>query len=416
MADCRPFKAYRPASADLAGRLAALPYDVVNEEEARGEIRREPLSFLAIDRPETAFPEGTDPYSDAVYAKAAAILQERIDAGYYVQDAVPCYYLYAQTFRGRTQTGIVGAASVEDYLQGVIKKHENTRADKELDRIRHVDTCSAQTGPIFLAYRTDPALAGKVAAIRTAKEPVCDFESAGGVRNRVWVVDAPEDVAAIEAGFQAMDSLYIADGHHRCASAVKVALQRRESRDLSPLTQTPEYEHFLAVLFPEEELCIMDYNRVILDWNGRTPEELLQFLGQFFTISEMLPSVPEAAQKRGEILLNSGGTWRKLTLQETFRPDDPVAGLDVSILQDLVLGPFFGIGDPRTDPRIDFVGGIRGTEELERRVADGAACAFRMAPVSMKELMDVADAGRLMPPKSTWFEPKLLSGLFIHRI
>ena len=421
MAKLLPFRAYRPAEAgdasDNAGRLAALPYDVVNEEEARGEVAREPLSFLAIDRPETAFPEGTDPYADEVYRKAAQILNDRIESGLYVQDEDPCYYLYAQTFRGRTQTGVVCAASVDDYVEGIIKKHENTRPEKEQDRIRHISACSAQTGPIFLANRTDTVLSGKIKEITAGQMPVYDFVSAGDVRNRVWVVNDPEDISQIRNAFSGMDSIYIADGHHRCASAVKVALKRREEE------QKPdpgaEYNYFLAVVFPEEDLYIMDYNRVILDWNGHDEGELLDCIGQYFDLSAAaIPDKndPDPALLKGCIRLFLKEKQYDLKLRDGVRSSDPVAGLDVSVLQDLILEPFFGIKDPRTDPKIEFVGGIRGSAELIGKVENGAACAFRLAPVSMQELMAVADAKRLMPPKSTWFEPKLLSGLFIHRI
>ncbi|MBR2122498.1 MAG: DUF1015 domain-containing protein [Lachnospiraceae bacterium] len=419
MAKLLPFRAYRPAqtgnASENAGRLAALPYDVVNEEEARREVAREPLSFLAIDRPETAFPKGTDPYADEVYQMAAQILNDRICSGLYVQDDAPCYYLYEQTFRGRTQTGIVCAASVDDYVEGVIKKHENTRPEKELDRIRHISVCNAQTGPIFLASRTAPGLSERIREIINRQLPVYDFVSAGDVRNRVFVVNDPEDIDLIRNTFSGMDSIYIADGHHRCASAVKVALKRREEeREPDP---GAEYNYFLAVVFPEEDLYIMDYNRVVLDWNGHTEDELLDCIGQYFDLSDAgTPDSHDPELVKGSFRLYLKEKQYDLKLRDGIRSEDPVAGLDVSVLQDLILEPFFGIKDPRTDPKIEFVGGIRGSAELVGKAREGAACAFKLAPVSMRELMSVADAGRLMPPKSTWFEPKLLSGLFIHRI
>ncbi len=411
MADIRPFQAYRPAKG-YEDRIPALPYDVMSSAEARVIVRENPLSFLAVDRAETQFPEGCDIYSDAVYAAARDLLHRWMEDGLLVQDDAPCFYIYAQTMQGRTQTGIAALASVSDYESGIIKKHENTREEKEKDRIRHVDTCSAHTGPIFLAYRHSDGIAA-VLGKHTAGERACDLLSAGDVRNRVWLIRDPEDIAAIRGAFEATGSLYIADGHHRCASAVKVAQLRRRSLPEESVSSDPECAHFLCVLFPEDELEIMDYNRVILDGGSLTEEELLERLQASFDLERSFETQARPSGK-GEIGLYLKSGWYKMTLREKPEYTDPVSILDVSVLEKKVLKPVFGIEDVRTDHRIDFVGGIRGLDELERRVDGGAFCAFAMYPTSIQELFSVADAGLLMPPKSTWFEPKLLSGLFIH--
>ena len=415
MADIRPFRAYRPARG-YENRIPALPYDVMSSAEAREIVRENPLSFLAVDRAETQLPEGTDLYSDEVYAAASNLLHDWIRQELLVQDDAPAFYIYAQTMNGRTQTGIAALASADDYERGIIRKHENTRADKEQDRIRHVDACSAHTGPIFLAYRHNDRIS-EIQAAHMQEAPVCDFISAGDVRNRVWLVTDPVEVTAIQQAFAGMDSVYIADGHHRCASAVRVASMRRGSADPA---QDGEYGHFLCVLFPEDELEIMDYNRVILDAGDLTEEALLERLSEDYEITPAGESQVRPDHK-GVVGLYTKSGWYRMELredpagaQENSGASDPVAILDVSILEKKVLQPIFGIEDVRTDRRIDFVGGIRGLGELERRVNEGAFCAFAMYPTSIQELFAVADAGLLMPPKSTWFEPKLLSGLFIH--
>ncbi|MDO5131533.1 MAG: DUF1015 domain-containing protein [Eubacteriales bacterium] len=413
MAEIRPFAAVRPAPG-LEAEIAALPYDVYSRAEARAFVAEHPGSFLAIDRAETTLPEGTDIYAPEVYTHASDLLLKWIETGRFIQDPAPCYYVYAQSLDGRTQTGIVACASIDDYLNNVIKKHENTRADKEQDRISHVDACNAQTGPIFLCCRKN-AVIDAVVRKTTASDPVCDFASHGGVRNRVWIISGAEDCARIREAFSGMDSIYIADGHHRCASAVRVGQLRREQNP--GYTGEEEYNFFLSVLFPEDELSIMDYNRVVHDLHGRSPQA---FLEEVEKICEVDPDghpsgVPVPASK-GEIGMYLDGSWYLLRIRPQYRSPDPVAGLDVSVLQDRILGPVLGIGDPKTDSRIEFVGGIRGTKELEKRADSYGGAAFRMYPTAIAELFDVADAGRLMPPKSTWFEPKLLSGLFIHRI
>ncbi len=411
MADIRPFQAYRPALG-LEAEIAALPYDVYNREEAAAEVKRHPGSFLSIDRAESQFPPEVDTYADCVYEKARDMLWQWIREGRFVKEEGPCYYIYEQVMEGRSQKGIVACASIDDYLNQVIKKHENTRADKEQDRIRHVDTCDAQTGPIFLAYRDQAALRQVIAQV-TEGRAVCDFTSEDSVTHRVWVVSEERQTRTIRDTFAAMEQIYIADGHHRCASAVKVGLQRREKNPVH--TGGEEYNFFLSVLFSADELKIMDYNRVVKDLNGYDRESFLDKVREKFSVLPM-GDTPCRPEKKYEYGMYLEGEWYRLTAHEDIRSQDAVEGLDVSLLQEHLLAPVLGIGDPKTDRRIDFVGGIRGLEELERRVRTDMRVAFALYPTSIYELFAVADAGRLMPPKSTWFEPKLRSGLFIHTL
>ncbi len=412
MADIKPFKAYRPTK-EKVGRVAALPYDVFSRKEALEYVKENPESFLAIDRPETQFPEDQDMYAPEVYKKAHDMLREQIDGGVFVQDEEKSYYIYEQTMNGRTQTGIVACASIDDYLNGVIKKHENTRADKEEDRIKHVYTCEAQTGPIFLCYRENKMLSDLVNKVKEVDEPVYDFVSADDVKSRVWVIDDKEETDTISRIFATIDAVYIADGHHRCASAVKVGLKKREENE-GKVRGKQEYDYFLSVLFPDSELMIMDYNRVVKDLGDLTKNEFFDKLGEKFDVTPSKDAVKPS--KKGEFGLYIDDEWYKLTAHSDILKNDAVEGLDVSILQNEVLAPMLGIGDPRTDKRIDFVGGIRGLKELEDRCHKDMKLAFSMYPTSISELFAVADEKRLMPPKSTWFEPKLLSGLFIHEI
>lgn len=406
MVRLKPFRALRP-SPGLEERIAALPYDVYDRKEAREAALREPLSFLNIDRPETQFPEDYDMYAPEVYQKARTMLAEEKAKGLYVQDEKECFYLYELTMNKRSQTGIVACACVDDYLEGSIRKHENTRADKELDRIRHVDACGAQTGPIFLAYRNRPDTAALVQKVRQ-QPPVFAFTSEDGIGHRGWIIDREEDIEAIRGAFMAADSVYIADGHHRAASAVRTALARRERAGGA----RGEADWFLSVLFPDDELKIMDYNRVVKDLHGMNPEQFLRQIGQKCDITE--EKEPVHPSRKGEMGLYVSGKWYRVSFRSSLLSEDPVEGLDVSILQKEILQPLLGIEDPRTDERIRFVGGIRGLKELERLVDGDWAAAFSMYPTSIGELFAVADAGLLMPPKSTWFEPKLRSGLFIH--
>lgn len=412
MATIKPFYCIRP-TAELAHRVAALPYDVYNRSEAKAVVAKDSLSFLNIDRAETQFPDDVDTYADCVYAKAAELLNARIADGTFVTDTTTNYYIYELTMDGRTQTGIVACASIDDYMNNVIKKHENTRADKEEDRIRHVDTCNAQTGPIFLAYRRNETIYSVVA--KTKKNtPLYDFTSEDGITHRVFVISDAADVTAVSDAFSSIDSIYIADGHHRAASAVKVGLKRRLENP--GFDGTEEFNFFLSVLFPEDELKILPYNRVVKDLNGLTKEAFLDRIAQEFIV-EKLGTEAFQPVKKGTFGMFLDGNWYCLTANDTLQQiTDPVESLDVSLLQDYLLAPVLGIGDPRTDKRIDFIGGIRGLGELERRVAEDMTVAFSMYPTSIGELFAVSDAGRLMPPKSTWFEPKLRSGLFIHKL
>ena len=411
MAQIRPFMAYRPCKG-MEGKIAALPYDVYNRREACEVVKKNPESFLAIDRAETQFGDEVDTYAPCVYEKADQMLRDKIREGKFVQDKVPCFYLYELTMDGNSQTGVVACASIDDYLNNVIKKHENTRADKEEDRIRHVDTCSMQTGPIFLAYRAQEGLKKKIANIKM-QEPVYDFISEDGIGHRVWGIAEVEDVAMIENAFAAIPSIYIADGHHRCASAVKVGLKRREQHP--GYTGNEEFNYFLSVIFPDDELRILDYNRVVKDLNGMEKATFLSKIEEHFEV-EKKGTEPYKPVEKGTFGMYLEDEWYCLTAKEELRSEDAVDGLDVSILQNNLLHPILGIQDPKTDKRIDFVGGIRGLKELERRVHTDMKVAFSMYPTSIAELFAVADAGRLMPPKSTWFEPKLRSGLFLHEI
>ena len=411
MAGIRPFKAIRPKKG-LESKIAALPYDVYNRAEAKEAVKGNPLSFLNIDRPETQYDESFDMYSDEAYKKAQELLNNMISDGNYVREDKECYYIYELTMDGRKQTGIVACASVDDYINQTIKKHENTRADKELDRIKHVDTCSAQTGPIFLAYKSNEKLNAIVDKVK-ATNALYDFVSDDGIGHRVWVIDNNSDIDGIKNAFESINSIYIADGHHRCASAVKVSLKRREANPL--FTGEEQFNFFLSVLFPDDQLMIMDYNRVVKDLNGFSETEIIDELKKVGSVTENLDE-DKHPNKKGDISVFISGKWYKLSFNKELMVDDPVEGLDVSILQNNVLKPLFGIEDPKTDKRIDFVGGIRGMKELEKRVNEDCKIAFAMYPTSIQELFDVADAGLLMPPKSTWFEPKLRSGIFVHEI
>lgn len=418
MADVKPFKAIRPKEG-LEQHIAALPYDVYNREEAKKEVEREPLSFLRIDRAETQFPDEVDIYAACVYEKAHDLLWQMVEEGMLIKEEKECYYVYELTMDGRSQTGITACASVDDYIHQVIKKHENTREDKEWDRIHHVDRCGAQTGPIFLAYRSHPVINGEVETIRKTV-PLYDFVSPDGVSHRVWRIEEGQAVEAIKKAFDSVENIYIADGHHRCASAVKVSLKRREEKP--DYTGKEEFNYFLSVLFPDDQLMIMDYNRVVKDLNGFTEEEFLDRISEDFQI-EKIGTEAYRPEAKGCFGMYLGECWYRLREKEasgakaaeTTLPDQ-VEALDVAILQNRLLAPVLGITEPKTDKRIDFVGGIRGLQELERRVHTDCKVAFAMFPTSIQELFAVSDAGMLMPPKSTWFEPKLRSGLFIHNI
>ena len=411
MAVIRKFKAIRPTS-EMAEAVAALPYDVVNSEEAREMTKDKPYSFLHVDKAEIDLPVGTDIYSPQVYAKAKENLDKLVSDGILVQDNKPMLYVYELTMDGRSQTGLVACTSIDEYLNGIIKKHELTREDKEQDRIRHVDICNANTGPIFLAYRTVDEISAIIENVKK-NAPVYDFTAEDGIKHRAWVIDNDETANKLIELFKAVPNLYIADGHHRNASAAKVGLKRRAEHP--DYTGDEEFNYYLAVIFPSDQLKIMDYNRVVKDLNGMTSEEFMNKLAEKFDIHEAEgKGKPEKQYDFGMYLDKK---WYMLTAKENLRVNDAVAGLDVSILQDNVLIPILGIGDIRTDKRIDFVGGIRGLGELERRVDSGEMkVAFAMYPTSIDQLMTIADENKIMPPKSTWFEPKLRSGLFIHSL
>ncbi len=411
MATIKPFIGIRPDK-EKAADIAALPYDVYSREEARKAVENDSLSFLRIDRPETQFPEGVDMYSPEVYQKAHDMLWEMVDRGDFLYEEKEVYYIYELTMNGRVQDGLVACASIDDYQNGIIMKHENTREEKEQDRIRHVDTCGAQTGPIFLAYRAKEEIR-ELIANKKQEAALYDFTSDDGIRHRVFCIDGSDEIATIKRAFEETNQIYIADGHHRAASAVKVGLKRRNENP--NYDGTEEFNYFLSILFADEQLMIMDYNRVVKDLNGNTPEQFLEKMKEIVNVVKEDKEAIRPTQK-GEFSMYLDGVWYLCNIREEDLDSDPVEGLDVSILQKKVLSPLLGIGDPRIDNRIDFVGGIRGLEELEKRVSEDCKVAFAMYPTSIQELFDVADAGKLMPPKSTWFEPKLRSGLFIHKI
>lgn len=411
MAKVLPFCGIRP-TVEKCSKIAALPYDVYNREEAKEVVMKNPDSFLAIDRAETSFPDDVDTYDERVYKKAHDMLWERIDKGDFVKEDKKVYYIYELIMDGRSQTGIVACASIDDYINNVIKKHENTRADKEVDRIKHVSTCEAQTGPIFLAYRSNDVINGVVDKIKKTTA-LYDFVAEDGIAHKAWIISDETDIKAIEEAFAGMDSIYIADGHHRCASACKVGLMKREENP--SYTGDEEFNYFLSVLFPDDQLMIMDYNRVVKDLNGLSNDEFVSKIKNVFDVVKESDTAIKPS-KKGEVSMYLNGRWTLLNLKDAFKSEDPIKGLDVSILQNEILNPVLGIEDPKTDKRIDFVGGIRGLKELERRCANDCVLAFAMYPTSIGELFNVADAKLLMPPKSTWFEPKLRSGMFIHSI
>ena len=406
MAVVKPFAAIMP-KLGMEERIAALPYDVYNREEAVEVVRNNPDSFLRIDRAETNFGPETDTYADCVYDKAKELINTWIEEGKLVKQDKPMFYIYQEIMNGRPQTGIVGCASVADYENNIIKKHENTLAAKEADRIRHIDTTNMQTGPIFLAFRSNKEIDAFLAQ-KTSEKPYYDFVSEDGITHKVWLVDDDAEIESVEGFFAAMNAIYIADGHHRCASACKVSAKRHIEGKVQ------ESDFFMSVLFPENQLKIMDYNRVVKDLNGYDVATFLEELETYCHIGGS--DIPVKPAKKGQVGMYLDGQWFSLEFKTEYLSDDPVEGLDVSILQKYVLDGMLDIKDPKNDKRIDFVGGIRGLEELERRVNSDCRVAFAMYPTDINELFDVADASRLMPPKSTWFEPKLRSGLFLHSI
>ncbi len=413
MATVKPFRGIRPPR-NLVEQVASRPYDVLNSDEARAEAAGNPKSLYHIIKPEIDFPAGTDEHDERVYDRAVENFQAFRQNGWLVQDDADHYYIYAQTMDGRTQYGIVVAANVHDYVNGVIKKHELTRRDKEDDRMRHVRINNANIEPVFFAFPDNEILETIIRKV-TSAEAEYDFTAPDGFGHHFWVVDDPADIAAITEAFAAMPSLYIADGHHRSAAAARVGLEKAQTDPNH--TGDEEYNYFLAVAFPASHLRIIDYNRVVRDLNGLTPEQFLKALEKDFIVA---PKGAETYTPAGlhNFSLYLDGQWYSLTAREgRYNDADPIGVLDVTISSDLILRDILGIHDLRSDKRIDFVGGIRGLGELKRRVDSGEmAMALALYPVSMKQLMDIADTGNIMPPKTTWFEPKLRSGLVIHEL
>lgn len=411
MATIRPFAALRPPK-QYAEQVSCLPYDVMNHAEACAMAAGNASSFLHICRADIDTSEAAI-HDEITYQKSRENLENFIRKGFLVRENAPAYYIYRQMMWGRVQTGIVGCASVDEYLDGTIKKHELTRKEKELDRINHFDACSTQTEPVFLAYRKHEGIATAIREWIKFHKPEYDFTSDDGVTHLLWPVTDDEVIASIRKGFEEVPTLYIADGHHRTASSAAVSAKRRQQHP--DYTGEEEYNYLMAVTFSDEDLFIMDYNRVVADLNGLTAEQFLQAIGEQFTVTPAKPGAPYAPKSKHEFGMYLNNAWYVITAKEgSFDANHPIDSLDCAILQSNLLAPILGINDPRTDNRIDFVGGIRGLEELERRTGEGVA--FALYPVTMADLFHVADSGEIMPPKSTWFEPKLRSGLFAHEI
>lgn len=412
MAIIRPFRAIRPV-AEKAEKVAALPYDVMNSEEARQMVKGNPYSFLHVDKAEIDLDSSIDLYDERVYQKAKQNMDNMIKEGIMLQDEKPLFYIYCLTMNGKSQTGLVACTSIDEYLNNTIKKHELTRADKEADRIRHVDILNANTGPIFLAYHKNDAIKEVLHSVMEKQKAIYDFISEDGIEHKVWLISDEKDISKLITLFQKVSNLYIADGHHRNASAVKVGLKRRKEKP--NYTGKEEFNYYLSVLFSDDELYIMDYNRVVKDLNGLTEQQFLKKVSEKFEIEVYEGKDCCRPKQRHQFGMYLNKKWYLITAKKEIIQKDIVAALDVSILQKEILEPILAIGDPRTDKRIDFIGGIRGLEQLQQKVdSKDMKVAFSMYPTSMQELMNVADENRTMPPKSTWFEPKLRSGLFIH--
>ncbi|MEI3163157.1 MAG: DUF1015 family protein [Lachnospirales bacterium] len=414
MSIIRPFKGYRPTQ-ELCSKVAALPYDVMTSDEAREMVKDNPYSFLHIDKAEIDLPKDTYHYSDVVYQKAKDNLWNMVKDGIYIQDKKPVLYIYQLTMNGKSQTGLVACTSIDEYIENKIKKHELTRADKEEDRIRHVDTCNANTGPIFLTYKNKENI-DKIINKAIENEPIYDFTAEDGIKHTVWLIDNDEVINSLISEFKSVPALYIADGHHRNASAVKVGLKRRQENP--NYTGDEEFNYYLSVIFPDNQLYIMDYNRVVKDLNGLSKDEFIAKVSEKFDVAEYNGNDCYKPSEKHTFGMYLDKKWYSLKAKDAIVDEnDTVACLDVSILQKELLAPILGIGDPRTDKRIDFVGGIRGLKELEKRVDSGEMkVAFSMYPTTMEQLMNIADDNKIMPPKSTWFEPKLRSGIFVHEL
>ena len=411
MAIIKAFKALRPVQ-DLASKIAALPYDVMNSEEAREMVKGNQYSFLHVDRAEINLPKETNIYDKVVYEKARDVLDKMIDDGLYVQEEKPCMYIYRQTMKEKSQTGLVICASIDDYINNKIKKHEHTRKDKELDRINHVDYCDANTGPIFLTYRNQDEIS-KIMDKWTQNRPLYDFISEDGNGHTVWIINNDNDIERLTMLFGKVDSLYIADGHHRAKSAVEVGLKRRKENP--GYTGEEEFNYFLAIAYPDNQLEVLDYNRTVKDLNGLSEEEFLNAIGKDFKIN--VSKNPVKPIRRHTFGMYMDNTWYELEAKDgTFNEEDPMDRLDVSILQNNLLSPILGVDDPTKSDRIEFIGGIRGIKELEKRANKDMKVSFSMFATTTDDIMSIADGGMIMPPKSTWFEPKPRSGLFIHKL
>ena len=410
MAIIRPFKAIRPIN-ELVDKIAALPYDVMDSDEARDMVKDNPYSFLHVDKAEVDLPKDIDVYDDKVYEKAKENLDKMINEGLYLEDGKPNYYIYRQVMKGRSQTGLVACASIDDYTNNIIKKHELTREEKELDRINHVYKCEAHTGPIFLTYREDKRISSIVNEW-TKKSPLYDFIAEDGVAHTIWIIDDEATVSNLQELFKSVKYLYIADGHHRSASAVKVGHIKRGEKE--NYTGEEEFNYFLSISYPDSELEVLDYNRTVKDLNGLSTEEFLEKVKEKFQVSESSEQVKPAEKHTFGMYIDH--QWYLLKAKDgIFNNEDPVDRLDVSILQNSLLRPILGIEDPRKSKRIKFIGGIRGLKELERRANTDMKVSFSMYPTTIEDIMAIADSGEIMPPKSTWFEPKPRSGLFIHK-
>lgn len=411
MAIIKAFKALRPTQ-DLASKIAALPYDVMNSEEAREMVKDNEYSFLHVDRAEINLPKETNIYDKVVYEKARDVLDKMIDDGLYVQEEKPCMYIYRQTMKGKSQTGLVICASIDDYINNKIKKHEHTRKDKELDRINHVDYCDANTGPIFLTYRNQDEIS-RIMDKWTRNRPLYDFISEDGNGHTVWIINNDSDIERLTTLFEKVDSLYIADGHHRAKSAVEVGLKRRKENP--GYTGEEEFNYFLAIAYPDNQLEVLDYNRTVKDLNGLSEEEFLNAIGKDFKVK--ISENPVKPMRRHTFGMYMDNTWYELEAKDgTFNEEDPMDRLDVSILQNNLLSPILGVDDPTKSDRIEFIGGIRGIKELEKRANKDMKVSFSMFATTTDDIMSIADGGMIMPPKSTWFEPKPRSGLFIHKL
>lgn len=411
MAIIRAFKAFRP-TLDLASKIAALPYDIMNSEEAREMVKDNEYSFLHVDRAEVNLPNDTNIYDKVVYEKARDVLDKMIQDGLYVQEDKPCMYIYRQTMNGKSQTGLVICAAIDDYINDKIKKHEHTRKDKEVDRINHVDYCDANTGPIFLTYRNQNEIS-KIMDKWIQNEPLYDFISEDGNGHTVWIINNDTDIEKLTTLFKNVDSLYIADGHHRAKSAVEVGLKRRKENP--GYTGEEEFNYFLAIVYPDNQLEVLDYNRTVKDLNGLNEDEFLSAIEKNFKIKVSKEAVKPKRRHTFGMYMNN--TWYELEAKDgTFNEEDPMERLDVSILQNNLLSPILGIDDPTKSDRIEFIGGIRGINELEKRANKDMKVSFSMFATTTDDIMSIADGGMIMPPKSTWFEPKPRSGLFIHKL